>query len=238
MWLVAEILGSLASPQIFKAFGYYGNYTVYQICLIFTVIYIIMYVTEPISKKYPRIESKIEFVKKIFIDSAQDMVKEVFKKRAGCIRFLLIIQLFSYFFLWVNFGYEPIEYLYMLRTFDGFTGADYAYFTSIRSSVLTVFILFIVPRIKCHPSLYCLISIFLQGLTFLILPWLSNIWLYYGTYILNIGYFAVWAYARTLFSLCVSSDDIGKIYAAVGIFASIAPLFSKTMYRKLYNMVS
>ena len=45
-----------------------------------------------------------------------------------------------------------------------------------------------------------------------------------------------WASARTLFTLCVNENEIGKIYASVGIVASIAPLLSNPAYRTLYNL--
>ena len=42
---------------------------------------------------------------------------------------------------------------------------------------------------------------------------------------------------RTLFTFCVNEDEIGKIYASVGIVGSIAPLLSNPAYRTLYNSV-
>ena len=55
---------------------------------------------------------------------------------------------------------------------------------------------------------------------------------------LMVGYYGAWASARTLFTFCVHADEIGKIYAAVGIFASLAPLASNPVYKQLYNAVS
>ena len=51
------------------------------------------------------------------------------------------------------------------------------------------------------------------------------------------AYMSAWASARTLFTFCVNENEIGKIYASVGIMASVAPLISDPMFRTLYNKV-
>ena len=45
-------------------------------------------------------------------------------------------------------------------------------------------------------------------------------------------------YSRTLITFCVESDEIGKIYATVGIWAAVMPLISNPAYKQLYNAVS
>ena len=52
------------------------------------------------------------------------------------------------------------------------------------------------------------------------------------------AYMGTWASARTLFTFCVNENEIGKIYASVGIMASVAPLISDPMFRTLYNKVN
>ena len=51
----------------------------------------------------------------------------------------------------------------MLVKFKGFTEADYSYFTAGKQGIVSLFIFFVMPRLKIHPSLYCAISIALQG---------------------------------------------------------------------------
>ena len=69
------------------------------------------------------------------------------------------------------------------------------------------------------------------------LPWLKEVWMYFTAQILMLAYYGTWASARTLFTYCVHENEIGKIYASVGIVASIAPLLSNPAYRTLYNLV-
>ena len=54
---------------------------------------------------------------------------------------------------------------------------------------------------------------------------------------MRIAAFGAWASARSLFTFCVSKKEIGKIYASVGIVASIIPFASNPAFRQLYNHV-
>ena len=105
----------------------------------------------------------MKFLKKVFVDSVRDMFKTVIKKRPGYTRMLLFLQLITYMLLWFNYGYEYMEYLYLLRVYPGFNASTYAYFNAIKSSIICLYIFFIVPRLTCHPSLYNVISLALQG---------------------------------------------------------------------------
>ena len=238
--MVGDVIASLAAPSIFNLVGYYGIYGINIACYSLVVIILITFVPEPIEKKSSNsMNEKAKFVKKILVDSVKDMFKTVFKKRHGRIRFLLMIQLISYSLLWFNYGYEGLEYLYLLKVYEDFTYAYYSYFSAVKSTVISLFLLLILPKLKnVEPSMFCVISMALQGLTFVLLPWMPNFWMYFGTYILTITYWSAWSNARTLFTLCVSENEIGKIYAAVSIMASMTPLFSGTVYRKIYNAVS
>lgn len=50
------------------------------------------------------------------------------RPRPGRLRPLLLLLLLTFFVLLMPVSSGNLEYLYMLRVFDGFTGADYAYF--------------------------------------------------------------------------------------------------------------
>ena len=91
---------------------------------------------------------------------------------------------------------------------------------------------------KIHESMYCIIVISLEALAFIILPFMDNIYYYYVVQILTIAQYGAWANARTLISFCINSDEIGKIYAAVGIMAALMPILSNPIYRQFYNAVS
>ena len=151
---------------------------------------------------------------------------------------------YSYSLLWFNYEYDAsLEYLYMIKNFKGYSNnlgydeSHYSYYLAAKQTLMGLFIIFIMPRLKIHPSLFCIISLSLQACSYMILPWINHVWMYFGAQILMLAYYGSWANARTLFTLCVNEDEIGKIYASVGIVASIAPLVSNPAYRKLYNAV-
>ena len=131
----------------------------------------------------------------------------------------------------------------MIKHFHGFNGgkgfdeSHYSYYLAVKQALMGLFIIFIMPRLKIHASLFCVISLSLQTCSYMILPWTNHAWMYFGAQILMLAYYGAWASARTLFTFCVNEDEIGKIYASVGIVASIAPLVSNPAYRTLYNAV-
>ena len=237
--LAGWVLGSLVSPSIFNYLGYYGSYSIYLSCCVLALIHLYLFVLEPIKKKMETGKEKNEtsnFFRKIFVNSFIQMVQTLLKKRPGPIRCLLFLQLISYFFLWFNYQYENMEYLYMTKVLHGFDENNYAYYYAAKQSLQGLFIIFVMPKLKIHPSLFCIISLSLQSLSYFMLPWLKEVWMYFTAQILMLAYYGTWASARTLFTYCVHKNEIGKIYASVGIVASIAPLLSNPAYRTLYNL--
>ena len=68
-----------------------------------------------------------------------------------------------------------------------------------------------------HESLYCIIAIGLETIAGLSLPFVKSLNEYYGIQVLTIVQYGVWANARTLITFCIESNEIGKVYASVGI---------------------
>ena len=68
-----------------------------------------------------------------------------------------------------------------------------------------------------HESLYCIIAIGLETIAGLSLPFVKSLNEYYGIQVLTIVQYGVWANARTLITFCIDSNEIGKVYASVGI---------------------
>ena len=79
---------------------------------------------------------------------------------------VLTLIFFSYCLLWFNYQYDYLEYLYMIKALNGFDENIYAYYYAAKQTLQGLFIIFIMPRLKIHPSLFCIISISLQTLRF------------------------------------------------------------------------
>ena len=50
----------------------------------------------------------------------------------------------------------------MIKALNGFDENIYAYYYAAKQTLQGLFIIFIMPRLKIHPSLFCIISISLQ----------------------------------------------------------------------------
>lgn len=175
---------------------------------------------------------------KLLIQPVKEMLLTLFKERPGYIRFLLFLQLIGYSLLWFSLEYENLEYLYMLKSFEGFTETQYSYYSAVKRLLMGLFTLFILPKLFFHESMYCIITLTLRSLSFFVMPWISELNDYFAVQLLMLGTYATWANARSLFTFCVHPHEVGKVYAAVGIVASIAPLISNPAFRQLYNKVT
>ena len=54
----------------------------------------------------------------------------------------------------------------MIKALNGFDENNYAYYYAAKQSLQGLFIIFIMPRLRIHASLFCIISISLQTLRF------------------------------------------------------------------------
>ena len=75
---------------------------------------------------------------------------------------------FRYCLLWFNYQYENLEYLYMTKVLNGFVESNYSYYYAAKQTVQGLFIILIMPRLKIHPSLFCIIALLLQTLRLLL----------------------------------------------------------------------
>ena len=129
----------------------FGRYTSYGLrcgCTFLSISYAIIFVKKPQLNNVDANSNEIEdnnhsltmkekitsfphdFIFKPFID----MIKTVFKRRPHGLHFLVALQFYlygSYSFTWSERG---IRYLYMLKTFEGFDGADYSRFLAFTAS--------------------------------------------------------------------------------------------------------
>ena len=238
MELLGLMAGSLLSPTVFNSLGYYGSYLTLFFCCLAALTDLKFRVTEPVKKTEFKYKGFWKFYQKMFIWPVKAMFQTISKKRRGNLRFLLLIQLLAYGLFWFNYQWPfSMEYNYMLLVFKDFTADQYSYYYAVMQTLMSLFLLFVMPRIKVHESLYCVISLSLMGIAYFILPWITNLWTYFAVNILTVAYYGGWASARTLFTFCVSRKEIGKIYASVGIVAAIIPLASNPAFRQLYNYV-
>ncbi len=228
----------MASPVVFEKLGYNGSFGINLGLTTLAFLYVIFLISEPVNRKTPEpFSGMANWIRTYLLTPCWQMLKALFRQRPGHLRQLLIIQIVCYACLWFNYEYQNIEYLYLLKVLDGYTETEYAYYYAINSIAWSLFILFILPLINLHPISYILLALPGQALTFFLATWMKVSWQYYIIQVFSIASYGVWSSARTLFTYCVEANDIGKIYAAVGIIAALAPLASNPAYRQLYSLV-
>ena len=81
---------------------------------------------------------------------------------------------FRYCLLWFNYQYENLEYLYMTKVLNGFVESNYSYYYAAKQTIQGLFIILIMPRLKIHPSLFCIIALLLQTLRLLLSKFFFN----------------------------------------------------------------
>ena len=153
----------------------------YFFCCLLTLIYLKCCVQEPVNNKEFRFKGFSKFLKTFLIKPVKEMFFTISKKRPGNLRFLLVIQLLAYGLLWFNTQWSyGLEYNYMLLVFKGFTADQYAYYSAAMQVLMSLFMLLVMPCIKVHESMYCVIALAPTAIAYFILPWITNLWAFFG----------------------------------------------------------
>ena len=56
----------------------------------------------------------------------------------------------------------------MTKVLNGFVESNYSYYYAAKQTIQGLFIILIMPRLKIHPSLFCIIALLLQTLRLLL----------------------------------------------------------------------
>ncbi len=206
--------------------------------MLLCLAYLIVFIPEVLEKKsMAPVKNVCHWFQIYLVKPCLAMLKTVFKPRKNWLRAIILVQILAYGLLWFNLGQGALEYLYMLKVFEGYTETEYANFSAIGAIVMALNMFFIIPLLKFHESLYVMLALLGQAVSFFAQPWTLVPWQYYVAQIASVGQYGIWASARTIFTYCVDPNEIGKIYAAVGIVAALCPLAANVIYRQLYDKV-
>ena len=147
--LVARVSGTLLAPIMSENTNKYANFILKLVSDLLAILYLIF-----IIKDTPRInnssvgEGVNSIGKKIhefIIRPLIDMFKSIFKIRLNGVHVLIAIQFYMFATYWFVLEEKALKYLYMLKTFEGFTATDYSRFFAFSTSVNAVGLLIIVP---------------------------------------------------------------------------------------------
>ena len=122
------------------------------------IFYLVFYIKEPV-ERHPNISNDSRpFMQKFLIDPVKSMFSTLTKPREGHLRGLLLLQIFTYGLIWFNYQLSTQEYLYMLKMFKSYDENQYAYYTAIKNSLISFFMVVFFPFIKIHESMYCILG--------------------------------------------------------------------------------
>jgi MFS family permease len=149
IFTLSSIIGTLLFPYIFDYMGYYGNYILSSAFYAMAIIYLIVFVKEPIDAKAqtpltydPTGNNLIAKLKKFFFTAViiplKCMKEVIAKKRKSTVKLLITLQFICYFLYMFTSQVIRLIYLYMLLVFDGFTGKGFAHLSVVMLIVRTV----------------------------------------------------------------------------------------------------
>ena len=233
--ILGSVLGCLLSPHLTTL----GTFLTCLGCQSLALLYLTTCVDEPITTKEFKYVSLTNCIHRFLITPIKQTFETMTKAREGQLNFILIILLIAHALNWFDSEwYWSLQYNYMLMVFENFTPTEYSYYVSAIQALMSIFAILVMPFLKVHESIFCLIAWGLTSLVYVALPWITNLWAYFAMMSITVITLGCWAASRTLLSFCVHPNDIGKIYGTVAIITAIVPLISNPIYKQLYNYVS
>jgi PCFT/HCP family folate transporter-like MFS transporter 1/3 len=244
MEILGYVAGTLSSPVIFKKLGYYGNYSISAGMIALSLIYLLTFVKEPVSKQHESIMSKGKYSLKKWCYLAVatpllGMKSLIFKKRKLTLKLLILLQFAAFFIYWLIIEVNLLKYLYMLFVFEGFNETDYSYFSVFNDLSSAFSLMFIMPflnaKLRIHDALMLVIVVGAEVTCYTALPFASLLWqFYFASGVGSLGY-CKYAVVRSLISKCISIDEVGKVFSILAVVAALAPVAGNPMFRQLYN---
>lgn len=222
----------LSFPVVTEYFGFYGNYGFQGGLAIAAIIYLKVFVKELEIKKKEENENdeegkKLFFqkLKKILINPLLDMRSLFTRQRKPIIRLLIFLLTFIYCIYIFAYYSETVLYLYMLIQFDGFTAADYAYFSVAMSLGNTLFLMVFMPivsgKYRMNDALILVVICIAETLSYVLMPFITNLGLFYGAKLIGTIGYCKYSVGRSILSKLFYEDETGKLFAALSVFASI-----------------
>ena len=258
---LANVVGTLLSPFVFRQLGYFGNYAISCGFFAASILYLIFVVKEPIKRSLPDEElntvqkkksqasclgiiakklTKIQnFLTKAVVIPIMGMKSVIMKDRTSVLKLLILLQFFCYGLYLFTLQMHSLTYLYLLLVFDGFNETDYALLNIVMSLVAFVCLMVIMPifsgKLQIHDALMLFVIVTCEVVSSAILPFVDSLWQFYLAQGLGSIGNCKFAVVRSLISKCVDSNEVGKVFSMIAIIASIAPIGGNPFFRQLYN---
>jgi PCFT/HCP family folate transporter-like MFS transporter 1/3 len=242
---ISTVIGTLLSPIISEKLTYYGSYGLYGGMIVLAALYLKFFVREPIKKK--KDESKNSKEKRsaynvlysTLVTPLIDIKTLVVKKRKNILTIIIILQLIIYAVYVFAYYSNGLLYLYMLVKFEGFTAADYSYFTVAISLGNTFFLVIFMPIVSgkfgMNDALLMTIISIAETLSLVVSPFITSLPLFYASQMLSTIGYCKYSVGRSLLSKSCEPDEMGKLFSIQTVLISLASMACNPIVRKVYN---
>jgi PCFT/HCP family folate transporter-like MFS transporter 1/3 len=242
MEILGSVAGTLLSPLILEKLGYYGNYGISSIMIGISLVYLVLFVKEPIKRKLANGEKNNPAKSLLYnaiVTPLQGMKLLITKKRKNLLKVLILLQFICFFIYWLIIEINILKYLYMLLVFEGFDEKGYAYYSVFHDVCCAFYLMMFMPflnaKLRIHDALMLAFIIFSEVVCYAVSPFATELWQFYiATGVGSIGY-CKYAVVRSLLSKCVSMHEIGKVFSILAVIAALAPVAGNPIFRQLYN---
>jgi len=238
MEMLGYMVGVFFSPKLNAWGGNHLNYAVNTVLVLASLLYL-LFVVKDVER--PKVESNESFVKKCLITPLKEFCATMSKKRTGSKNVFLYLLLIVHSIYWGAGAYGAQLYLYMRKVFAGFSGDDYAtyqlYYQMIGVCGLLVVLPFAAKVLKWTEATngLCINISIMCGLFFT--TFAKQLWpdFYMARFFTG---FSICQYSinRSFITKLVGEDEVGKIFAAVGIITTIFPMILDPVFKQIYNL--
>ncbi len=173
------------------------------------------------------------------IKLAFDMFKTIFKKRPRGLHWLIMTQIYMFATYWFVLEEKGLKYLYMLKTFEGFTGTDFATFMVFLNVISVIGLVLVMPlmsrKLRMHDALMLTLILWTESTGLLWSAFVNKLGWYYAAHGFMFLGFCKYSIVRSLLSKAIDKDEIGKAFSALAIVSGLMPIISNPVFRSLYN---
>jgi MFS family permease len=244
--ILANMVGTILSPYINDAVGFYGTFGIGSAVMTASGLYLIFFVKEKYKtneeseeKEKKSLWKTIRFAAQLPIDGLKSIV---LKKRLPGLKPLIILQLCLFTIYWITVETLSLTYNYLRLAIDGFDGSEYATFSMVMQLANAFYLIIIVPVLNVFGNLHDTLVLF----TILIVETAGNIftglsnnlWQVYLSQIVAAIGLCKYSLVRTLLSKCIEQDEVGKVFSVLAVIAALAPVGGSPLFKQVFNLTS
>ena len=212
--------GEFLSPYVLLLVGQLGVFVVQAVILLFCLIYLFWFVSEPIADaKKPTwgedgisLSSLPSLIRDYVWKPFTETLATVMKKRENGLRKLLMLQLMIYSSYWMLIEELKLVYLWGTKAISGFDGLAYSRLLVTEKLLGLIALFAILPLLRSKLKVNeILLLVFINvsvGAEKCLKAFSSHIWQVLAATAVGFLWVTEWSIARTMFTRCIEKDEV------------------------------